>query len=496
MNNYRFDMNTFYKVFFVIIGMASSVSAQTNFSIEDVIVRAQSQSPASKQAETRKENRYWLYRLYRTNYNPQLRLFGNIPYSKEVSQAPLADGTFVNANINQLNSFMNLGLEQPIPWTNGTISVNSNMGYFNNYNYDPSSIQPKEQWRGTVMNIQLNQPVFAFNPLRWDKLTEPLRFEESKRDYVEQMEFISRESVGRFFDVLESQINLQIAQFNLANNDTIYKIEQGRYNIGTTSQDKLLQVELQLLNSRKDVAQAKLDTETRSLQLRSYIGLTAGEQLKLILPETIPQFDVSAEEAMQYAKKNRAAFIAFERRRLEAAREVAQARGQRWQTNLTASYGLNNNGLVINDLYQDPQQQQQFNLTLSVPIIDWGRNKSRVQTAMANKKLNDYIIAQDEMVFEQEIITQVGNFEMLRLQIEITKKSDEVAQQRYTVAQNRYLIGKIDITNLNIALTEKDTAKRNYIAALKSFWTAYYDLRRLTLYDFYGKRLLYLADAD
>jgi outer membrane protein TolC len=469
-------------------------TAQTNFSIEDVIARAQSQSPASRQAETRKENRYWQYRFFRTNYNPQLRLFGNIPYSKQVSQAPLSDGTFVNTRINQLNSFMNLGLEQPLPWTNGMLSVNSSVGYFNNYNHDPNSLQSKEQWRGTVMSVQLDQPVFAFNPLRWDKLTEPLRFEESKRDYVEQMEFISRESVGRFFDVLESQINLQIAQFNLANNDTIYKIEQGRYNIGTTSQDKLLQVELQLLNSRKDVAQARLDTETRGLRLRSYIGLTASEQLKLVLPEAIPQFEVSVDEAMQYAKKNRAAYIAFERRRLEATREVAEAKGQRWQTNLSASYGLNNNGLVINDLYQNPQQQQQFNLTLSVPIIDWGRNKSRVQTALANKKFNDYVIAQDEVIFEQEIMTQVGNFEMLRLQIEITKKSDEVAQERYNVAQNRYLIGKIDITNLNIALREKDDAKRSYIAALKSFWTAYYDLRRLTLYDFAGKRVLYVGE--
>jgi outer membrane protein TolC len=85
----------------------------------------------------------------------------------------------------------------------------------------------------------------------------------------------------------------------------------------------------------------------------------------------------------------------------------------------------------------------------------------------------------------------VRQFEMLRLQIEITRKSDQVAQTRYNVAQNRYLIGKIDITNLNIALNEKDTAKRSYIDALKSFWMAYYDLRRLTLYDFAERKLLY-----
>jgi outer membrane protein TolC len=80
---------------------------------------------------------------------------------------------------------------------------------------------------------------------------------------------------------------------------------------------------------------------------------------------------------------------------------------------------------------------------------------------------------------------------MLYLQLEITKKSDEVALKRYNVAQNRYLIGKIDITNLNIALTEKDAAKRSYITALKDFWTAYFDLRQATLYDFAERKFLY-----
>ncbi len=468
---------------------------QQRLSIEDIIGRARSNSPAAKQAETRKENRYWAYRYYKTNFNPQLRLYGTLPYENQVIPAVQPDGTYDFRHVNQLNGFMNIGLEQPIPWTAGTISINSSLGYFNNYNFDPETDNGSpELWRGNVMSIALTQPLFAFNPLKWDRKTEPLRYEESKREYVEQMEFVSREAVNRFFNVLQEQINLQIAQFNLANNDTIYKIEQGRYNIGTTSLDKLLQVELQLLTSKQDVAQANLNLETARLQLRSYIGLNDGEQIQLALPETIPMFHVNADEALAYAKQNRAAYLAFERRRLEAEREVAEARGERWQTELTAAYGLNNNGLVMNDIYVNPSPQQQFGLQLSVPVLDWGRNKSRMRTAMANKKYNDFVIAQEEVNFEQEILTQVRQFEMLRLQIEITKKADEVAAERYNVAQNRYLIGKIDITNLNIALNEKDASKRRYIQALEDFWTAYYDLRRLTLYDFAAKQLLYVPD--
>jgi outer membrane protein len=67
---------------------------------------------------------------------------------------------------------------------------------------------------------------------------------------------------------------------------------------------------------------------------------------------------------------------------------------------------------------------------------------------------------------------------MLKDQLKITRKSDEVAQKRYDISKNSYLIGKIDITNLNIALQEKDKAKRDYVKSLNDFWVAYYTLRK------------------
>jgi len=460
--------------------------AQRQVSLEEVLEMAKSQSPFSKQAETRQENRYWQYRFYKSNYNPQLRLSGNLPdYNQDYVQNLKDDGTLVYVPRERTTSSVNLGLQQPIAFTGGTVSVNSNLNRINDFLYDIN------QWNGTVMNVRLDQPLLNFNQLRWDKMTEPLRYEESKREYAEEMEFISRQAVDKFFTVLDAQINLQIAQFNLANNDTIYKIEQGRYNIGTTTRDKLLQAELQLLRSRQDVTAAKIGLQNSKLDLRSYLGIKDVAEYALVLPESIPSLEVTVDDALRLARENRADYIAFERRKIEADREVAQARGQRFQVNLTASYGLNSSGEELSGLYEDPLSQQRVNLGFNVPVLDWGRNRARVKTAMANQKLNDYVIEQDEITFEQEIITQVSQFEVLLSQIEITKKSDEVAQERYLVSQNRYLVGKIDITNLNIALTEKDAAKRSYLNALRAFWNSYYDLRRLTLYDFSKKQLLY-----
>ncbi len=457
-------------------------------SLVEAIVLSRNQSPASKQAETRRKNKYWEYRLYRSNYNPQMVLGGNLPgYNRDYLTNRLDDGTIVYQDREQLNSRLSLGLNQPIMWTGGNISLNSNLNYFSDLNYDLT------RYNTTVFNVELQQPLFGFNKLRWDRKTEPLRYEESRRGYVEEMEFISRQSVNYFFNYLDAQINHRIASFNLQNNDTIYKIEQGRFNIGTTSEDKLLQVELQLLRSQQDVTQARLDLRNAGQAIRAYLAIDA-DSLDLILPDNIPDFTIPMEEALTYAKLNRADYVAFERRRIEAERQIANARSQRFQANIVASYGLNTAAEDFSDAYSNTNDQQRFDIGLAVPILDWGRNKARMETALANKELTDYVIDQDVRNFEQEIMTLVRQFEVLRIQVKIAKKSNEVAQKRYEVAQNRYLTGKVDITNLNIALTEKDGAQRSYIRSLRDFWTAYFDLRRLTLYDFDNNELLYKPD--
>ncbi len=464
-------------------GSAQSV---TQLGLTDVIEKARNQSPASKQAETRKKNRYWQYKLYKSNYNPQLALSGNVPgYNRDFLSNRIDDGTILFQDREQLSSNLNIGLIQPIGLTGGSVSINSGLNYFSDLNQDLT------RYSSTLFNIQLNQPIFGFNDLKWDKRTEPLRYEESLRSYVEEMELVSREAVSFFFNFLDAQINYEIAEFNQLNNDTIFKIEEGRYNIGTTSKDKLLQVELQLLRSQQDVVQAQLDLETASQQLRAYLGLQTNDTLKLTIPATVPEFDIPIQEAITFAKLNRADYLAFERRRLEAEREVSQARAQRVEANLVASFGLNNAADQFQDVSNNPNNQQRFDLSLVVPILDWGRNKARIETALANKELNDYVIDQDIQNFEQEILTLVRRFQVLRSQLKISKKSDQVADERYRVAQNRYLTGKVDITNLNIALTEKDQAKRSYVNSLRDFWVAYFDLRRLTLYDFANNQLLY-----
>ena len=46
------------------------------------------------------------------------------------------------------------------------------------------------------------------------------------------------------------------------------------------------------------------------------------------------------------------------------------------------------------------------------------------------------------------------------------------------------------VLDLNASIAEKDTARRNYVTTLYNYWSLYYTLRSLTLYDFENNKPL------
>jgi outer membrane protein TolC len=74
--------------------------------------------------------------------------------------------------------------------------------------------------------------------------------------------------------------------------------------------------------------------------------------------------------------------------------------------------------------------------------------------------------------------------------VEIKKQADLTADKRYEITKKRFLVGKVDVLDLNVASQEKDVSTRNYISSLRTFWTDYYQIRKITLYDFFQQKKL------
>tara|TARA_A100000171_G_scaffold51813_1_gene67487 strand:- start:908 stop:2419 length:1512 start_codon:yes stop_codon:yes gene_type:complete len=473
------------------IGLAQVSFSQEKrvLTLEEVIQLARQNSRSAKQAETQRTLGFWSYNVYKSGLKPQLLVRGTLPsYQDRTIPTTQPDGTVVFNTVNQNNSNLSLGLEQVLPWTNTTVSFDTRLARFDDYDRNTT------RYQGDPIGISIEQPLFAVNPFKWDKQIEPLRYEQSKRSYVQDMEQASQIAVNLFFRLLVQQRNLQIALQNEQANDTVYRVEQGRYNIGTSTEDQLLQTELELLTSKSEAQQAQLDVQSLSLELRNFIGLTENVDLELVAPMDVAVFDIDYETALQYAKENRAEYLDFRLQRLNAERSVADARARRFNVSITGSYGYNS--AQTNDLggvYESSNTAagSQFRLDFNIPILDGGRNKARMNVAREQQKLTEFNVDQNMITFEQEISNAVRNFKQIIEQIALAKKSEEIALKRFEITNGRYLAGKVDILTLANARTSKDGAIRSYVSALQQYWDAYYELRTLTLYDFKNDVLLY-----
>ena len=79
-------------------------------SLQQVVEMAKSKSIASKQATTLKATRYWQWRTYKSNYQPQLSLGGNLPgYSKTFREVLQPNGTIEFQPVRYNNSSLEPG---------------------------------------------------------------------------------------------------------------------------------------------------------------------------------------------------------------------------------------------------------------------------------------------------------------------------------------------------------------------------------------------------
>jgi len=458
-----------------------SIQAYCQISTLNQVIRfAQEKSPEALRIRTTRDNKYWQWEKYRSQYRPQMVLNFDIPYyQKQNIPVRQEDGSILYKSINQNNSDAALSIEQNIGLTGGVLFLATDLARFDDFRQNFTS------YSGSPLYISYEQPLFAFNQLKWMRLIEPLKLEESLREYAEENEEIAYNTTQRYFDLLISQINFKIATNNKANADTIYSIGMIKYSRGKISKNELLQLKFGVISSQKAMAMATLAIKTASLELNSYTGMNENSNRIMSLPDTVYNYSIDDSVAVNKALENSQRSIEFKREKIEARRDAVKARRENGlAANLLFSYGKTNIASHISDIYENAKEMQMLKIGLSIPIVDWGRAKAERKTAEANQKLADYTVRREEISFRQEILTEVENFRMLQDFVKYTAEADQTATERYEIARLRYLAGDINLTEYNIAQEEKDQARRDHIVALRDYWLTYYTIRRLTLYDF------------
>ena len=468
------------------------LSSTRVFGLEQSIEYAKLNSPLSRAARYALLSAKWRFRSFRADLLPSISLTGDAPnYNKSIFSNILDDGTVTFSSRTQSEASLGVSIDQDIMPTGGRLSLSSGLTRLGIFQSENTYL-----WQSTPLVASYRQPLNQFNSLKWRAITEPLRYRIAQKQYVEDLENLAFTVTQSFFDLLLAKINVEVAEFNVTVNDSIYNISQGRFQVGSIAENELLQSELEFRNARNSLTTARINYLRIEEEFKVLLGLDDDEILEIILPSVAPSFGLDVEQAYELARENNSTALQFKLNELLADQTYDQTRKSTGlSATLLASYGLNQTSPDFEQLYEDSQSRQFFSLGFEIPIFNWGKNMAEIKSARNDQMQTANTIDYQKRQFELSIKSTVREFPQLRDQVELARISDEIASRRYDVSKNRYLIGRIDITNLFIAQNAKDGARRNYIQSLRSYWTGYYNLRRLTLYDFeQDKPILYSTE--
>lgn len=471
--------------FILLLSFITGASAQdtvrnVNLTLDDVIEMAIEQSPSMKYYQNRNVNYYWRWKNFRANFRPQLGISGDLP-DYRITNEPVQqnDGSIEFRQISQLRTTADMALQQIIPQTGTTIYGASSLYRVQDYNKNTV------EWSGAPFYIGFVQPLFAYNYWKWARKTEPLVYEESQKFYIESVERVSLNSASRFFNYLRIQTNYNLAANNLKNSEDNLRIAEVKQDLGSISENDFSRIKLSVLNATKSLNKSSMDLKNADFELKSYIGMDQNTDIELTVPLEMELFYIDPQKALTQTLANRKEGPEFKRRLIQADRDLVRAkRNTGLRTTLRGSYGTTNVAESLSGVYDEPDNQQSVRLSINIPILDWGKSASAVKLAESQRELVIYGVERERLDFEREIVVQVEQFNLLKVQIETANEADKVAENGYQISLKKFQNGEISITDLNISLSEREKAKRDYISSIEDYWESYYFIRILTLYDF------------
>lgn len=449
--------------------------------LSEAIGMAQEQSSDAMAARHTLESAEWSYRYYRADRLPSLTLSSSPNLNRQLNSITQPDGTNLFMRQNQLSTNMSLSISQNIVQTGGNLFVRSSLQrqdeFENNWH----------AYSSTPFVIGYSQSLFGYNSLKWEQRMAPLRYQRAQKAYRETMELIASRASSYFFSLASAQTELDIARQNQAVADTLQRYAQGRYNIGTITENEMLQLEVSKLSEETDRLNAEMDVEDAMQALRSYLGIQQDLVLR-VLPDTlIPHVQVDLETAIGLAMQNSPDPDYYRLNRLESESNLAAAKANRGlKADFYVQFGLSQTGPSLSDSYRHPLNQEYASIGLSLPLLDWGRGKGRVRVAQSQLELVETQTEQGMQDFHQNVSKMVRQFNLQAYRVEVAYRTRAMALRRYEVARWLYIQERSTLLELNSSIAEKDAAQRSFIAAIRTYWNLYYGLRSMCGNEVFG----------
>ena len=239
---------------------------ERNITLSEAIVLARTQSVDAAVALNELKTAYWEYRTFRADLLPEVNFTGTLPnYNKSYCTYLFSVGAYSFVRFNSLGLSGQLSVDQNFWFTGGTLSLASSLVFLKQLGSGGA-----KQFMSVPVSLELTQPVFGVNTLKWNRRIEPVRYAEAKAEFISATEEVTMKTITYFFELLLAKESLATAMQNKTNADRLYEVAIAKRKMGQISENDLLQLKLNSLQGKADVTEAESNLEEILYRIRKY----------------------------------------------------------------------------------------------------------------------------------------------------------------------------------------------------------------------------------
>jgi outer membrane protein TolC len=331
----------------------------------------------------------------------------------------------------------------------------------------------------------LQQPIFTYNRTKLELDNLKLDLERNKLQYNIQRLSLEKQVKEYFFNVYEAKKSLEIAREDFKNKTDSYNIMKNKVDAGIGKKEDLYQAELNMAKSKSELQNQQVQMEGALDNFKKLLGIPIYDEISIVADVTYMPVEIDLKKAIEHGLKYRMEIRQSQIYIKNAENDLIEtSSNNEFKGNLNFSYGSIGMNEAFSNLYDSPDKDQQFRVTLEVPLWDWGEKKSMIEASKAtidSRKLDLENEKDDIMIGIRETYRNLQN---QVTQIEIADQNVRLSKLTYEINLERYKNGDLTSKDLNDYQNQLSREKNLKISALIQYKMYVLQMKIESLWDF------------
>ena len=326
---------------------------------------------------------------------------------------------------------------------------------------------------GYSSSVSASQLIYDFGKTGLSTKIQKNNYYSSQQDEQSTMNEIIYRLKQAYYGVLNAQESRNVYAKSVEQYEEQLKRAKAFYSVGTRPKIDVTTAEVNLNNAKLNLIKGENALKTAYYNLTNIMGVyDENPNFTLKSQNVIPEYNITIEEALKEAQKNRPDLLSQQLKLENAKRNVNLAKTG-FAPSLTAngSYGWSGQDFPLYDRWS-------VGAGVSVPLFSGLSTVNQVKESKNSLQIAYSNLTAKEQDILLDIKTCYFNFEEAKTRIPVAKLSQQQAQENYDLAVGRYKVGVGNYIEVKDAEITLSNAKLSYISAIFDYNLAIANLER------------------